>query len=147
MLCFEVSLNGKKLCLAGVGESGVLSAIVSWVGGLPLSPRKRGRTRAGQADLHVGGLYDREPHIHVHPRWVGRRLRLGDEVSIRIVQGTSPDEATEHTVQTDDEIREQQRKYYLRVRDQFETGDANDRSRKGVVLTTKLKPTRRKSRK
>jgi len=95
----------------------------------------------------VGGLYDRELHNHVHPRWVGRRLRLGDEVSIRIVQGTSPDEPSEYTVQTDDEIREQQRKYYLRVRDQFETGDANDRSRKGGVSTTKLKPTRRKSRK
>jgi hypothetical protein len=32
MLCFEVLLNGKELCLAGVGESGALSTIVSWVG-------------------------------------------------------------------------------------------------------------------
>lgn len=32
MRSFNVSLNGKKLCLAGVGERGVLSAIISWVG-------------------------------------------------------------------------------------------------------------------
>jgi hypothetical protein len=33
MKAFEVFINGHRLCLAGVGDNGVLSAIVNWVGG------------------------------------------------------------------------------------------------------------------
>jgi hypothetical protein len=46
MRAFEVSLNGKKLCLAGIGDDGVLTAIVDWV---------TGRDRA-DLFLEVGGL-------------------------------------------------------------------------------------------
>jgi len=31
MTCFEVEVNGKKVCVAGVGEFGVLTATLSWV--------------------------------------------------------------------------------------------------------------------
>jgi len=31
MICFEVKINGNKVCVAGVGESGVLSSIINWV--------------------------------------------------------------------------------------------------------------------
>jgi hypothetical protein len=30
MIAFEIHLNGEKLCRAGIGDSGVLSAIVTW---------------------------------------------------------------------------------------------------------------------
>lgn len=33
MRAFEVWLNGKKLCLAGIGDDGVLSVIANWVVG------------------------------------------------------------------------------------------------------------------
>lgn len=46
MRAFEVSLNGKKLCLAGIGDNGVLTTIVNWV---PLKGK-------GDLLLHVGGL-------------------------------------------------------------------------------------------
>jgi hypothetical protein len=119
MPCFEITLNGKRLCLAGT-EAGVLSAIVTWVGGAPRSPRKGGRTRAGEADLRVGGLQSPEAHVHVHTEWVQRRLREGDRVSIRLVQEGTPDPPRRRRVQTDDDVREQQRRYYLRVKKQFE---------------------------
>ena len=46
MRAFRIYLNGKKLCLAGIGDDGVLSAIVNWVA----------TDREGDLFLHVGGL-------------------------------------------------------------------------------------------
>ena len=43
MLSFNVSLNGKKLCLAGVGERGVLSTI-DYLGGAPVVQAKPVKT-------------------------------------------------------------------------------------------------------
>src|SRR5262249_30241625 len=46
---FVVRVNGKRLCTAGVGPNGVLTAIVNWVGG---GPR---RDAEGDFGFHVGG--------------------------------------------------------------------------------------------
>jgi hypothetical protein len=82
MPVFQVYLNGKKVCTAGVGELGVLSAHVTWV-------RRKGEhtlTRKPhiveeELTLHVGGLVTpREEHV----RWLDHNLKAGDEVSIRV---------------------------------------------------------------
>src|ERR1700686_3917331 len=55
MRAFEVSVNGEKLCLAGIGDDGVLTTIVTWAG------------RQGDRDLflQVGGLISRtKEHVH-----------------------------------------------------------------------------------
>src|SRR5260370_39359023 len=46
MRAFQVYLNGKRLCVAGIGDDGVLNVMVDWVAG------------NGHADLflRVGGL-------------------------------------------------------------------------------------------
>lgn len=72
MRALSVSLNGKKLCLAGVGERGVLSAIISWVAG----------DRGEDSFLEVGGLANEE-----HIDWVNqKRLQVGDEIRIEVVE-------------------------------------------------------------
>jgi len=77
MRAFNVSLNGKKLCLAGVGERGVLSAIVNWVAG----------DRGADLFREVGGLANEE-----HVDWVmQKRLQVGDEVRVTIVDAESAD--------------------------------------------------------
>jgi hypothetical protein len=66
MRAFEVALNGKKLCLAGIGDDGVLTTIVSWV------------TRGGKGDsfLRVGGLIT---PVNEHVAWTEHKpLRVGD---------------------------------------------------------------------
>ncbi len=78
MRAFNVSLNGKKLCLAGVGERGVLSAIVNWVAG----------DRGADMFMEVGGLANEE-----HVGWVNqKRLQVGDEIRVKIVNAGSADE-------------------------------------------------------
>jgi len=78
MRAFKVSLNGKKLCVAGVGKRGVLSAIVSWVAG----------DRGEDLFLQVGGLANEE-----HIDWVKQKgLQVGDEIRIEVVESGSADD-------------------------------------------------------
>jgi hypothetical protein len=77
MRAFNVSLNGKKLCLAGVGERGVLSAIVTSVAG----------DRGADLFMEVGGLANEE-----HVDWIKqKRLHAGDEIRVKIVDAGSAD--------------------------------------------------------
>ena len=80
MYAFKVSLNGKKLCLAGVGERGVL-AIVNWVA----------RDRGTDLFMEVGGLANEE-----HVAWIKQKhLRVGDEIRVKIVEAGSVDKPVE----------------------------------------------------
>jgi hypothetical protein len=77
MRAFSISLNRKKLCLAGVGERGVLSAIVNWVAG----------DHGADLFMHVGGLANEE-----HIDWVKQKsLQVGDEIRVKIVEVRSVD--------------------------------------------------------
>src|SRR2546429_3319158 len=70
MRAFEISLNGKCLCLAGVGNDGVLSTTITHV---PF--RKRRETR-----LYIGGIaLPQDEHVF----WKERILHLGDELRDR----------------------------------------------------------------
>lgn len=78
MRAFEISLNGKKLCLAGIGNDGVLSTTITYV---PF--RRRRETR-----LYIGGLVLPQ---NEHVFWKQSILRLGDEVRLKIVEKNSVD--------------------------------------------------------
>ncbi len=82
MRTFEILLNGKKLCTAGVEDDGVLTAIVSSVHGRGEATNRKHAGR-GKDDLRleVGGLI-RSTTEQV--RWRNRALRVGDDVRIRI---------------------------------------------------------------
>ncbi len=101
MRAFEVSLNGKKLCLAGIGEDGVLSTIVNWVA-------RKGR---GDLFLEVGGLVS---PVDEHVAWIKQKpLLVGDKIQVRIVQTASVDEPkTRH--REDPAVRLRSQKRYVR---------------------------------
>ncbi len=89
MIAFEVSHNGQRLCTAGVGQHGVLSAIVTWtlrdavtLAGIP----EERREDAAQEDLRlqVGGLAD-----GTHYGWPTIPLHPGDEVLVRVCEAAS----------------------------------------------------------
>jgi hypothetical protein len=82
MRALRVALNNKKLCLAGIDNGGVLTAIVSWV------------TSSGRDELslEVAGLVSA---TNEDVRWINQRpLRLGDELRIKILEVPSVDEPT-----------------------------------------------------
>jgi hypothetical protein len=76
---FEVYLNGKKLCVAGIGHDGVLSAIVNWVA----------KEERRDLFLEVGGLVS---PTRERVAWIGQNpLHVGDEIQVRIVERRTVD--------------------------------------------------------
>ena len=79
MRAFEVHLNGKKLCLAGIGNDGVLVATVNWVA----------RKNKGDMSLQVGGLISPTGE---HVAWTSQKpLRVGDRIQVMIVERSTVD--------------------------------------------------------
>jgi hypothetical protein len=78
MRAFEIHLNGKQLCLAGVGEDGVLTAIVHHIA----SPK------ASTLNLNVGGFVGSTGKHVIGRNW---RLKKGDEVLVKIAETDSAD--------------------------------------------------------
>jgi hypothetical protein len=78
MKAFEV-LNGHHVCLAGVGENGVLCTNVAWMG-------KPGVL--GHFWLSVTGL-DNAAEEHV--RWSVPTIGVGTEITIRVVEAAAVD--------------------------------------------------------
>jgi hypothetical protein len=79
MKALEVFINGHHLCVAGVGDDGVLSAIVNWVGG----PDKE-----ENFFLQIGGLDSRADE---HLRWESPSIGVGAEVLVRVVEAATVD--------------------------------------------------------
>jgi hypothetical protein len=78
MRALEISMNGKKLCVAGIGDDAVLSAIVMANGG------------EGDLSLEVGGRITRS---NQQVRWLRQTpLQLRDEIQIRVVEVDRVDE-------------------------------------------------------
>jgi hypothetical protein len=75
MPTFEVRVNGKKVCTAGLPGDGVLGAHVS-------SVRRKGSRKPDQLSLHVGGL---DSGTGEHVVWhEALPLQLGDKVQVRV---------------------------------------------------------------
>jgi len=92
MICFDVNVNGSRVCLAGVGPRGVLHACAGWVHRPDAQSASHARRRM-RVSLDVGGMAFRGGDAYDHFTWRGRRLRPGDEVTIRIVEARSADRA------------------------------------------------------
>ena len=97
MICFEVLINGERICQAGVGESGVLTSVLTWVGNL-----QRDQSENRSVTLNVGGLAYNENKKSEFVNWAKERLNVGDEATIRIVEASNPDEPSERKSEDDE---------------------------------------------
>ena len=139
MLCYDVYKNGQRICRAGVGKSGVLSVIVSWVG----NENVKGRSGADyHSDLHIGGLFHPEPKTNTHIRWPDPKLHVGDELTVRLVEADNPDPPTSTEVDDPAATERMQRKYYQVLKRQFEPKRGRATGRKA---TKKAKPRSKRS--
>jgi hypothetical protein len=117
MTVLDVSVNGRRLCRAGVGADGVLDAIVSWakLTGRAAATARRLTQPLEETRLHVGGLRG-----DTHRRWVARELQIGDRVGIDVVSATRWDPPL-HERRRDPRLAErQERRYYQRLKRRFE---------------------------
>lgn len=91
MLAFVVRLNGVRVCTIGVGDDGVLNSSVTWVGGGP--------NAHPEPYLEVSALDGRTGD---HLRWGDPTdLKLGDTVTIQVIETDSVDAPVERKTQAD----------------------------------------------
>ena len=98
MLCFKVEINNDSVCLAGVGHSGVLTAVLSWVADHQpaLAPEER-----PPVVLNVGGLSGGGKGTAQFVDWINRDLNIGDEIRITIIDAIECDKPTTTSLRRD----------------------------------------------
>jgi hypothetical protein len=79
MRAFEIHLNGKRLCVAGM-RKGIWGVTINWV-----ARPKRSDEIGGFA---VSGLIDSTKQ---HVKWTSRQLHVGDELRIKLVEKNGVD--------------------------------------------------------
>jgi hypothetical protein len=97
MVGYNIFRNDERLCVAGVGDFGVLTACVTWSG---RNPDRIARLAADSVSdkpvaltLHVGGLRSGERDTGLHMRWVETNLQVGDEIRIQVTDVAHVDPA------------------------------------------------------
>jgi len=88
MLAMEVIKNGKRLCVAGAQDLGVLAASFSAGGALGRDAWDfTGQMAKPQMRLHVGGITSRKGGPDRHLDWIGQmELKVGDVVTLKFVE-------------------------------------------------------------
>jgi hypothetical protein len=112
MLAFEIHINGKRRCLAGIANDGVVSAILSWVG---RSRAERGLPK-DDVSLQVGGL---DSLRREQMDWLQQSLAAGDEVMIRVVDVRKVDAPLKKSRESVGDIKRNQKAYVRRMAKQF----------------------------
>ena len=115
MITFKVSLNGTKVCTAGVRDVGVLSAMVTWVRRKP-EHRQRGGGREEQLRVEVGGL---DSDANEHLRWLSRRLRVGDRLAIEVIESEIADTPKRRHRDDPRMVQRAKRRYFARLKKEY----------------------------
>jgi hypothetical protein len=104
MIGFEVTLNGRRLCIAGANDASVLTAILSFV------------SKRNELELEIGGLAD-----EAHLKWPSPGpLGPGDEVTVRIIETDRPDPPAISHRDDPASIEKSERRYYERLKQKYE---------------------------
>jgi len=117
MRAFRVSLNGKKLCTAGVGDDGVLTTIVTSVTGIRNTSSDDSKSvHSEDLFIEVAGLISsRREHVS----WLQRSLRVGDDVRITVLERGSVDRPRSRKRSDPAEDLRAQKKYVRQMAKRF----------------------------
>jgi hypothetical protein len=105
---FVISVNDETPVIAGGDDVSVLTSCLTFV------------SARDELDLQAGGLVTSDPDGREHVEWIQRALRVGDRVSIRVVDGGEP--STPVSRRRDDPrlAEERERAYYERLKKKYE---------------------------
>ena len=122
MICLEVSVNGVPLCTAGVAAPGQVGAFVAWV------------LRHSQEDLSgTPGTADETMSVSVTGQvwqpleflsWPYSRLKVGDEVAVRVVEREHADAPTARRRHDRAMHEKHLREQYERLKRRFEPANS-----------------------
>lgn len=105
---FEVCLNGNKLARAGIQKE-------NYVVGCNIDAVHR---KDGSEELHmsVSGL---DSDVQMHVSWFGERIKIGDKISIEVINDQFDEPTSFGKKFTEEEIREQKMKHYFRLKEEL----------------------------
>jgi hypothetical protein len=118
MLGFEVTINGAKLCTAGIGAPGSLQVDIVWVlrhsqddfTGVPGTPDETMSVTVG-GEAYASGEY---------LRWPNANLKAGDEVLLRVVEREAFDGPAARGIIDREKHEKYQRELYERLKRKYE---------------------------
>ncbi len=125
MLCFEIYINGKKICTAGPPEHGSFSTTVSWHNRMQAEGEVVNDSHNGE--IYATGYEDHDPWQGKHLKWFAEcaNWTLGDEIVIKVVESDSPDPAEPWVVgftpEQEKQAREFRRRNYEKLKHEFES--------------------------
>jgi hypothetical protein len=112
MICFEVIINGEKVCTAGANERGGLFALFSYV---------RRVAEENEEEPSNKPYFKVSAHnIGVRSEWTGGILEIGDEVTIRVLEANEFDPPVREYRDDPEEQARRSRDYYEELKRKFE---------------------------
>jgi len=102
MRAFKISLNGKRVCVAGAGTDDVVTIHIDYIG--------RGRKRGGIL-LAATGLFTASDE---HAIWTNRSLKVGDRIRVDVVEVDSADKPRQR-YKSDSATYRKNQKAYIRA--------------------------------
>jgi hypothetical protein len=100
MRAFQISLNGKRICVAGVGAEGVLTTHIDYVG-----------QKGDDLRLAVNGLFAKTDE---HAIWINSGLKVGDKVQVNVIETDLVDKPKK-LYRPDSKTAERNQKAYIRA--------------------------------
>ena len=112
MICFEVIINGEKICTAGTDERGHIFAMFSYVRRVI---EEKMNEESNEPRLTVGGH-----NVGVASEWTSGVLEIGDEVTIKIVEADKFDAPVREFPDDPEELERRKREYYEQLKREYE---------------------------
>jgi hypothetical protein len=117
MIAFQVGLNGMPICTAGIEDVGVLTSVLTWA-----RRRASGHDHPGVEEelmFEVSALDSRDPKESEHLKWLSESLRVGDSISIRIVEVEAAHTPVERRRDDPEAVERSRRRYYEQLKREY----------------------------
>ena len=118
MIAFEVNINGKRICIAGIADFGVLSAILSWARRRPENSRD-GKSIEEELTFEVGGLDSTDAAVSEYLKWLATPLQVGDIVSISVIECDQAETPSERRREDPDAAAKVKKRYYEQLKREY----------------------------
>ena len=126
MIALEVSINGRRVCLAGAEALSVLNATLTLGTLADAAASAQAGETAPSPHFHVGGVTRSQGHEPTHLRWAGdQTIRMGDVLQLRFVEveaqaADAPDTPRQPTAAMERGQFEFAKARYLQMKERFE---------------------------
>jgi hypothetical protein len=107
-LCFEVRINDGPPTVTGQPGISVLSACLTFV------------SVRNDLEFRAGGLVSKGLHDNEHIEWLRQGLKVGDHVSIRVVDADLPSEPISRERRNPIDSEREERAYYEHLKNKYE---------------------------